>query len=228
MDVVYPLKLQAPGGYQELRFSLRTLRNLPHDKVFVIGGCPSWIKDVVHIPTDQKFRKYQNLCLNIETACKCEYISDPFIVMNDDFMVMKPVEGIGHHWREPLDAAVERYQKHSPRMSEWLKGLLAVQEECERRGIKNPVSYELHIPMVVHKGPMLEALQAIPHGPVWRTIYGNIAQLGGTQRGDIKIRDRQRPLPDNEFVSTDDDSFPFGAAGKEIRRLFKDKSPYEV
>lgn len=227
MDVVYPLKVHTPSGYQELRYSLRTLRNLPHGRVFLIGGCPSWAKNVVHIPTDQRFRKYQNLCLNIETACKADFISDPFIIMNDDFMVMQPVGQVEPFWKSTLDEAIERYAKR-PGMANWHAGMLDVQAECERRGIQDPLSYELHVPMVVHKAAMLEALQAIPHGPVWRTIYGNLVGYGGVKRQDIKIADKARDLPESEYVSTEDDSFVFGKAGKKIRDRFKAKSPYEI
>lgn len=225
MDVVYPLKATGEP-YYELRYSLRSLRNLDHDRVFIVGGCPRWATNVVHLPTTQNRGKYDNLCHNIEVACKSDFISDPFIIFNDDFIVMQPVKEVTFHWRETVDEGIERYKKHG-RMNDWIQPMKDVKLACEILGIENPVSYELHIPMVVHKEPMLQALQMIPHGPVWRTMYGNLARVGGTKIPDVKIYSRRSSVPPGPYVSTNDDVFPFGAAAKQIRKTFSKQSRYE-
>lgn len=227
MDVVYPLRAAVKAGYREFRYSLRTLKNLDHGEVFVIGGCPEWAINVVHIPTTQLGHKYENLCLNIETACKSDLISDPFVIMNDDFMILEPVEEITPHWRETVDEGIRRYKKRGG-MDLWIKGMNHVKEACEALGIDNPLSYELHIPMVVHKQQMLDALAMIPPGPVWRTMYGNLAQLGGTKLKDVKVMQRELDVPEGPYCSTDDLCFPFGVAGRTIRSMFPEPSPYEA
>ena len=41
LDVVYCVKELITN--EELRYSLRSLRNLPHRKVWIFGGCPKWV-----------------------------------------------------------------------------------------------------------------------------------------------------------------------------------------
>lgn len=53
MDIVYLVKECRIN--EELTYSLRSLVNLPHDKVFLVGGCPTNIDKtkITHIPTLQ-------------------------------------------------------------------------------------------------------------------------------------------------------------------------------
>ena len=44
MDIVYLVKNSRTND--ELTYSLRTLVNVPHDKVFLVGGCPDNIKKI--------------------------------------------------------------------------------------------------------------------------------------------------------------------------------------
>src|SRR5690606_30767194 len=111
MDVVYPLPPKR-AAYEELRYSLRSLANLPHDRVFIAGGLPNWVDNVEHIETVQEWpSKYVNLCVNIASACCDDRVSDPFILFNDDFFVMEPVEQVPARWRETLRDGIERSQQ---------------------------------------------------------------------------------------------------------------------
>lgn len=49
MDILY---LCRPGENLELRYSLRSLRNVPHGRVWIFGDCPDWVTNVnlVHQP----------------------------------------------------------------------------------------------------------------------------------------------------------------------------------
>lgn len=60
MDIVYVLKPCTHND--ELTLSIRTLQNIPHDKVFIVGGAQRNInKDkVVFIETKQNLSKWQN------------------------------------------------------------------------------------------------------------------------------------------------------------------------
>ena len=91
MDILYTLK--QCDQCDELIYSLRSLCNLPHDRVFLVGGCPKNIdkSKVVYIPTEQKGTKWRNSTNNVKTACKDPRLSDDFILMNDDFFVLKPI-----------------------------------------------------------------------------------------------------------------------------------------
>src|SRR5690606_40329879 len=92
MDVVY---LVRPGNRnEELRWSLRTLVNLPHDRVWIVGHLPNWIDrhKVQYLRTEQYELKHTNTLNNLATACDHSDISDRFVLMNDDFFVLQPVD----------------------------------------------------------------------------------------------------------------------------------------
>lgn len=218
MDVVYPLKHGGP--HEEARYSLRTLVNLPHDEVWFVGSRPSWARSVQHIPTRQaEPTKYENLCLNIRAACEHPDISDPFVMFNDDFFVMEPLTEIPVLWRETVDDAIKRY---SVSMKDWQQHMQQV-----RDSLGAVRSYELHIPLVVHKDQMLKALELGGPGPCWRTAYGAVAGLEGGPSPDVKVMRLQQPLPAGPFASSSDQSFACGAVGKAIRLRFPEPSRYE-
>ena len=79
MDIVYLLKDSDVN--EELTFSLRSLKNIPHDKVFLVGGFPANIdsEKVYHIPTYQGLNKYNNTTNSLKTAANTKEISEDFI-----------------------------------------------------------------------------------------------------------------------------------------------------
>jgi len=218
MDVVYPLKLN--GECEELRYSLRSLKNLEHDNVFIVGDKPDWATDVEYLETIQLDGKYKNLCTNIEMACKTPEISDPFIIFNDDFFVMKHVGQVTPMWRETIPESLERYRRRS--MIEWLAHMMRLQRDADAT-----ISYELHVPMVVHKDPMLEALAVGKYGPCWRTAYGAVANIGGVKTPDVKVMNTRDGVPPGRFASCSDKAFQVGQVGKRVKQAFPDKSEYE-
>ncbi|MDX3229577.1 hypothetical protein [Streptomyces sp. ME19-01-6] len=72
------------------------------------------------------------------------------------------------------------------------RGLRETRDVLIELGHPDPLSYELHVPMPVQKSGMLAALEIARHLDVVhkRTLYGNLAGLGGDQTGDVKILHR--------------------------------------
>lgn len=219
VDVVYPLVPRHSSP--ELRYSLRSLTNLPHSKVWVVGDRPEYLMNVHYIETVQKSSKFSNLCTNIEAACRNDVVSDPFYLFNDDFFVTGKIESVPDLWRSSIDQDVSRYR--SLARPEWVEHSTLIRDllNAER-------SYELHVPIRVHKAEMLEALKLAGYGPCWRTAYGAVARLEGDQIPDVKIYDLSARIPDDAvFVSSYDRSFSIGKVGSMIRRRFPIVSPYE-
>ena len=191
MDVAYVVR---PGeANQELRYSLRTLTNVPHDRVFIGGYIPKWTRGVVRVFRRQASARFLNSSLNLYEICKSD-ISDQFIFMNDDFFIMKPVDAIPPMNRGTLEAVMERHKRkfgdnsYYRGMEETRKWLL------KHYGIEEPLSYGLHIPMVVDRDLMWRLLEETniekPAGrPQYhmRTIYGNVAEVGGDVVTDVKL-----------------------------------------
>ena len=90
-DIVIPCR---PGANEELRYALRSLKNLPHRDVWIIGGIPDWVRDVRFYEYPRSTTKYETTAQHMVTACRHPEISDPFVLMNDDFYIMKPMKTV--------------------------------------------------------------------------------------------------------------------------------------
>ncbi|MFF4391439.1 hypothetical protein ACFY0G_32320 [Streptomyces sp. NPDC001552] len=228
-DLVVPVREAKLN--QQLRYALRSwAKNLPHGRVWLVGYRPYWVAGVNHISTTQAGRtKYANTTAAVRAVCEHPEVSDPWILLNDDFFVMTAVEQVpALHRGRVVD--VERY--YAARASgSYLDGMRATRARLAELGHPDPLSYELHVPMQIGKAGMLAALDAgrdlaVVHK---RTLYGNLAGLGGAQIDDVKILHRSHKFPaDSPFLSTMPDSFTRGKVGELIRRKFPQPCPYEL
>ncbi len=243
MDILYTVR--EGDNNEELRYSLRSLKNIPHNRVFIVGYKPSWVKNVIHIPTEQDDLKYSVTTNNIMDACSFSDLSDDFILMNDDFFIMKPMDKINPYHRGEIDDVVELYKKRYDDVSLYVQGMIDTKEYMRELGISSSLSYELHIPMVMNRDKFVDMINRfeadLPDVAVLhkRTLYGNMYNVGGEQRGDVKIYDHNESgwsflrgdfekLEDLDFISTDDSVFvPESKVYKFITSHFKEKSKYE-
>lgn len=231
MDVLYPLK-QHENNF-ELRYSLRSIEaNLPHDRVFVCGFKPSWLTDdVIHIPSEQPRleTKYLKSTKNLIAAMEDERLSEDFILMNDDFFVMLPLEYVPTLHRESLAQMIDfYYKKHQS--SPYTFGLRATFKALQDRGVDEPISYELHVPIVLNKKKFREILEISlsMEGFGKRTLYGNLNNIGGEYSEDVKFTNQLRPIvPNMPFLSTDEGSFLYHPIGGYIQAKFPTPSKYE-
>src|SRR5690606_41830173 len=89
MDVVYPYK--ARPFDLEIRYSLRSLVNVPHNRVIVAGDRPKIISDrVIHVPVPRIANRYKSSTANILAAAERAVETERFIVFNDDMFVLRP------------------------------------------------------------------------------------------------------------------------------------------
>ena len=223
MDLIYPVK---PGDDNEpLKFSLRSLTNLPHDRVWIVGYKPAWVTGVEFIPGN--FAGYHaNVYNNIRLACEHPEVADEIIVMNDDFVVTEPVERVQAFYRGTL---ADHLDIPMVKRGGWWKDSLTTTMIClQANGIADPISYELHVPFVIDKASMAETLAQFQHvtpdnPPQWRSLSGNISKIGGKQHQDVKAyhaSELHRP-----YHSTEPRSFP--AFKEKLAAMFPEPSRYE-
>lgn len=231
-DFIYLLKDVPSGSYEELRYSLRSVQaNAPLGTLWLVGGRPEWSRgtDLGHIHTGQTSVKYLNTRENLRAAVKCEQISDPFILMNDDFFLMKPQKelqmlhgGSFGGWLAALRSRVGR--------SSYVRGGEETLRLLKQEGLPS-VCWSLHTPLLVYKEPMQDALDLVGDHPKQlhvRTLYGNLAELPGVLATDVKISDRRNEVPGSRlYLSTTDGSFESGRIGRTIREAFPEKSKWE-
>lgn len=230
MDVVYIVR---PDDHNpELRVSLRTVaEHLPHDQVFVVGHTPSWVTGVHSLQTIQGGTKYANSTRNVLTACCTRDISDPFILMNDDFFILEPIDQVPTLHRGPVIDVLEEYRRRT-NAGHYVTGMLETLELLYDLGHDEPLSYELHVPLVVSKNAMRDAIEEatrrdipVPHK---RTLYGNLTRIGGTQIEDVKVTDNALRRLSGPFVSTSDHSYRHGWIGRHLEHTFDRPGPYEI
>ena len=226
MDVVYVCR---DGKNEELRYSLRSLQNFPHNNVWVVGGAPDWYSGNL-IKTNQTKSKYDNAHNNVRAICSSRKISKSFVLMNDDFFIVKPIEKIPYMYSRPFREFLEDYKKWAGNnrrvtiMSEVLETLISL-------GIQEPLDYELHVPMVFEKQKLAKIL---PLGYAIRSIYGNYYNVGGVKTKDVKYHTYLRGGPEpydyiklkSPFLSTSDRTF-WQIEKNVLQKMFPDPSPYE-
>jgi hypothetical protein len=219
MEIVYYVR---PGDKnEELRYSLRSLRNLPHERVWVVGHKPPWVTGVEYVPGNTGTGDQANAVANLLLAC--EHVeADRMIVFNDDFYVMDPVLAVPTYHAGPLAERVKTaggaYKTH----------LRVAQERLTEMGYEQPLAWTLHIPVAVWRAKLARILGMLtgPTLPEWRTMYGNLAGALGEQAEDVKVRRRSHPIPAGPFLSSSDTTF--GVVRPLLKSLFPTPSPYEV
>jgi hypothetical protein len=229
VDVVYLVR--RGDRNDELRYSLRSLVNLPHDKVWIVGHKPRWIADGVgFIPGNRHASKALNVYENVRLACEHADVSDRFVVMNDDIYALTPNPDLGPWIRCTLDHHADVLL--AGRRDPWARSVQNTRTWLHGQGIADPDSYEFHYPVELDKAGMLDAMRQVgafghPYPPQWRTLYGNLCV--GTKRlvEDCKVNraddlERATAMP---VMSTTDGSFHL--VRDFLAAQFPDPSPYE-
>lgn len=221
-DVVYVARRSNPN--ESLRLSLRSLRNLPHGTVWVAGYVPPWASEELRrLPTEDRSRgKFQRINDALALAAACEELSESFVYMNDDFFILEPLAAVPLLHRGPIDAAL------APVRSEYRAGMEQAAAELRRRGVAEPLSYELHVPMPMTRSGLRRTFaDRVPPGQV-RTMLGNLEGLGGELAADVKVHGFRAPLPPGPFASTSPRSLDRHAqAGRALRAMFPEPSSFE-
>ena len=218
MDVVWICRT---GPNEELRYSIRSVAaNMPHENIVVVGGKPDWYTGKfieVNTFTDSGHpsrNKYENAKNNIRQVVDNDSISKDFVLMNDDFYVMKPVDQLQYYHGGLLADKIKTHQTFAPG-AEYTGVLTRTAQILDAVGIKDPLDYALHIPMMFNRQKLGEVLKQ-PIASI-RTLYGNMYSVGGRQMGDVKVhpkRNQHAPEPfdykneDFIFLSTADSTFP--------------------
>ena len=208
MNFVYVCR---DGDNEELKYSIRSVyTNTENPAIWVVGGKPDWYEGN-YISVPQKKAKHENVRNNLRALCNSEHIPQDFILMNDDFFIVKPIKTISYMHSGSLKEKVDLYKRWVPKSS-YTKLLVSTDKKLQKLEISNPLDYAIHVPMPMEKDKLLEVIY--PELSV-RTMYGNIFNVGGEKIQDVKVYD-QGPLWANSydylngqspFISSNDNSF---------------------
>jgi hypothetical protein len=227
MDLVYSCR---PFENEELRYSIRSaVKHLDYGSIWLVGSKPDWYKGNF-LSVDNIGNKYRNISNCLRHAVESDKISNDFIFMNDDFYVMKNIRTIPVVHGGLLSKRVAEYQELSTRstytteMSKTLRYLI-------KSGYSDPLDYDIHVPMNMNKEMLDKALKSKCQP---RSVYGNIANVGGEQIKDVKVyrfgplTSRSFDYKNNDFsmISSQDDSFEM-LREELLDKVFINKSEHE-
>lgn len=220
LDVVIPYKHSLSN---ELIYMLRSLQNIPHGNIWIIGDNPKL--NVNYIKYVQGVDVAENTLNIMNIACGDERISKNFIWWHDDIYLLKKLAKVPYmhrgSYRNIIDSysAKGRFNFYTRRMTKTYNKLLTM-------GIKIPLCYELHIPVVINKNKWNDISKYITKDVNKLSMYGNLHKVGGLMMKDVKVRNKS-VVPKGFFISTHDASFGSNEAGEMIRQMFNERSDYE-
>jgi hypothetical protein len=228
MDFVYICR---DGENEELRYSIRSvLLSFPEAKVWVVGGKPKWYSGN-HVFLEQNNNKYVNAVNNLKAVCNTPDISDNFILMNDDFFIIKKIETIEQFYNGLLSEKIDKFIKITG-SSMYIKKLITTNNKLNKLGFTKPLDYELHVPMPMHKAGLLYILNEYPEC-LWRSMYGNLFNVGGSQMEDVKVYKNKRHAArsaqitkNSIYLSTEDTGLTI-MVDNIFKELLTNPSPYE-
>ena len=227
MDIVYICR---PGDNEELRYSIRSVvKNIQYDNIWLVGNKPKWYKGNF-LPVPDTSNRYENIRNAIESVSMNSEISEDFLLMNDDFFILKPLAEIPKFHGGLLINKINNYIDLTG-INRYVKMLMNTHRFLLKHGIKDPLDYDIHVPMQMNRTNLTKIIHK-KHFP--RSMYGNIFNIGGTEIKDVKIYPSTSNLypksysidASTTYLSTLDSSFE-GVFGL-LQDMFRDKTEYEL
>lgn len=226
MDLVYICRR---GDNEELRYSLRSIeKNFPNQTVWVVGYKPNWYNGNF-VPIEDISSKFNNIRIATLAICDIKEISNNFILMNDDFFLLKPIKRMPTFNGGLLANKIVRYRQVAP-TSAYSILLKQTFDYLKYLGIDNPIDYDLHVPMPMNK-QKLSCLKGVTAS--LRSVYGNVYGIKSKQITDVKTYSKNNYMKtlqvenlDPTFISSEDDSFG-SLRRKVLLDMFPEPSKYE-
>lgn len=182
IDVVYVLGSGSNWNNNEIRYSLRSIEKNGIDvgQIFIVGEFPAFLsKDVIHIKADDIFNPNENADGNIITkvlaACADPRLSDDFLFINDDHILLKliPLIDIPAFHKGDLNDFPEEYWK----LNYWRGRLKRTRDTLNSKKL-TAFHFDCHTPIVFNKELFPEIMSRFNYqeglGLTMKSLYGNI------------------------------------------------------
>ncbi len=194
IDLVYVVGTGSRWNDNELRFSLRSVsKNLSNvGKVFIVGKCPDYLKNVVHIPAsdifDSAINADGNMTHKLLLVCNNKELSDDFLFMNDDFIINQPISAPAIKWLHKGDMALQPQKYWTTQFYRFrLKRTFDVLKD---RNLPT-IQYDYHAPMLMNKYLFPTVMFQYDFGKdigyTFRSLYGNSLKLPAIPVANHKV-----------------------------------------
>lgn len=231
IDICIPLGTRSTQKNQELRYCLHSIENHLSGvgNVFIIGECPEWLHNVIHIPFEEDPRnryRDRNIMLKMAEACKDSRVSDDFLMVHDDHFLLADYEAFTfpYYHMGPMNEGHGQYGETKQNT----KSLLSFTEMLN--------NYDCHCPIVLNKELFKKVMQADWskwYGYCLKTLYCVMNGIEGEYMDDIKIRmpiqaDKiKQAIAGRKWFSIGDRCFTPGGMWDVLNELYPNKSKYE-
>lgn len=237
---------------EELPYALRSLRYLPHRKVWFIGYKPEWVTNVSHVPVADLPKKWDDI--HNKYVAFLTYRGDmtaEVVQMYDDTYILdgryKYDDLPTFHWgtavrantggSSPRRLRTENMQNRS--LSPYRRTIVEAGKLLEAHGVRNPRNYSLHVPFVFDRPKVpVHWYAGDPIDPVigplqWKTMGGNTSGRPSVNvDGDVKVNRRvtlaQVLRLDTGFLSTLNSNFRSSGCLALLRHLYPKPCQYEA
>jgi hypothetical protein len=180
-DVVYVLGTGSGWNNNELRFSLRSIEKngINIGKLFVVGTRPEFLTaDVIHIHADDIYLPNVNADGNIAhkvmTACADDRLSDDFLFINDDHLILKPIDLLQIPAFHKGD--MNTYDECYFGLNYWRGRLKRTMQALNDRQL-SALHFDCHTPIIFNKKRFCEVMASFPIGEgiglTMKSLYGN-------------------------------------------------------
>ena len=221
MDIVIPIR-DRPSLYNdvELQYSLRSIdKYFPVRDVWCVGIPREWLS-VNWIQTPDMPGKYdgrhESVRQKILSACDNPYVSDPFVLWNDDFFLLRHVSELHDYYDGTI---ADRIKNTAP-------GYRKLMESSIPHSDGN--NYEVHTPVIIYKDLFKEATRP---SALYRNIYCSSSPTEKVEIRDPKLYNKQEHMEFRDWVRDkwmfSASEFSFAFLMKEMGRLYPEKSRWE-
>ena len=179
IDIVYVLGKGSGWRNNEIRFSLRSVdKNLKGiRKIWIVGEKPEFIKNVTHIPfPDELINNADgNIIRKVLRVCQEKTLTDNFLFINDDHLVLKPV--LANDIPPYHKGNMETFKKDFFEANFWRGRLWRTKNILQQKGY--PVlHFDCHMPIVINKHRFPEVMSEFDFenqtGYTMKSLYGNV------------------------------------------------------
>lgn len=230
MDIVIPLGKGSQNGNLELRYCLRGIEKHVGGRgnVFIIGECPGFLHNVIHIPasdTREKHFKARNICTKLLLACDDKRVSDDFAWFSDDHILLKEYQP-DYNYRATLEASLRNFTIHQTYRHTITNTYMVMQGGYDYG----------HGPMVFKKDLFARAMGLVNWNERWgyviKSLYCGLNGIEGQKQPDTKFKE---PISAQQILSrikgrpyfSFDDRAMNGALKTVLDQMFPQKSIYE-
>lgn len=176
--VIIPLGTGSRHGNRELIYALRGIDRFLKGvtNVVIIGECPSFLANIIHIPFTEDSHKQANIRNKILAACNDDRVTEDFCLLNDDVFLLQELDinSIPYWYSGDLSTYTE-------------KGTKVLLEELWWRKLPTK-RFDLHQPIIYNKQKFIVAVSGFNEQCIIKSMYCNYWKIEGEETVDMKVR----------------------------------------